>query len=86
MKCRRCGADTTRRTHDGPKGKRTKWYAWYFVCPACRWMLMPPEAVRHVDGDAAAAVASDTAVAVASATQTDDYLHQDAGDDGRAPW
>jgi hypothetical protein len=39
---------------------------------------MPKEAMRHVDAD--------IAVALPAETQTDSYRHQDAGDDGRAPW
>ena len=78
MKCRKCGANTTRRTHDGPKRGKTMWYAWYFHCRACGWLFMPKEAVRHVDANIAAALPSPT--------QTDAYRHQDAGDDGRAPW
>ena len=76
--CRKCGTDTTRRTHEGPKRGKTMWYAWYFYCAACGWMFMPPAAVRHVDADIAAASPAPT--------QTDAYRHQDAGDDGRAPW
>jgi hypothetical protein len=78
MKCRKCGANTTRRTHDGPKRGKTMWYAWHFYCPACGWLFMPKDAVRHVDADIAAASPAPT--------QTDAYRHQDAGDDGRAPW
>lgn len=78
MKCRKCGTKTTRKTHDGPKPGKLQWYAWWFRCPACGWMFMPKEAVRHVD----------SAVSAASPfpTKTDVYRHQDAGDDGRAPW
>jgi hypothetical protein len=78
MKCRKCGTDTTRRTHEGPKRGKTMWYAWYFCCAACGWMFMPPAAVRHVDADIAAASPAPT--------QTEAFRHQDAGDDGRAPW
>ena len=78
MKCRKCGTDTTRRTHDGPKRGKTMWYVWWFRCAECGWMFMPKEAVRHVDAD--------IAVALPAETQTDSYRHQDAGDDGRAPW
>ena len=78
MKCKRCGNATTRKTHTGPKRGKTMWYAWYFYCPACGWLFMPKDAVRHIDADIAAAVPSET--------QTDAYRHQDAGDDGRAPW
>jgi hypothetical protein len=46
MTCEKCGTQTTRRTHDGPKPKRTVWYAWYFHCPACGWLYMPKDAVR----------------------------------------
>ena len=45
VKCRKCGTDTTRRTHEGPKRGKTMWYAWYFYCAACRWRYMPKEAV-----------------------------------------
>ena len=78
MKCRKCGTDTTRRTHDGPKRGKTMWYAWWFRCAECGWMFMPKEAVRHVDAD--------IAVALPAETQTDAYRHQDAGDDGLPPW
>jgi predicted RNA-binding Zn-ribbon protein involved in translation (DUF1610 family) len=78
MKCRKCGTNTTRRTHDGPKRGKSMWYAWYFHCPACGWLFMPKEAVRRVDANIAAALPAPT--------QTDAYRHQDAGDDGRAPW
>jgi hypothetical protein len=54
------------------------WYAWYFYCAACGWMSMPPAAVRHVDADIAAASPA--------SPQTEAFRHQDAGDDGRAPW
>jgi hypothetical protein len=53
------------------------WYAWYFHCPACGWLFMPTDAVRHIDADLGAASAP---------TQTDAYRHQDAGDDGLPPW
>ena len=76
--CRKCGTDTTRRTHEGPKRGKTMWYAWYFYCAACGWMSMPPAAVRHVDADIAAASPA--------SPQTEAFRHQDAGDDGRAPW
>ena len=78
MKCRKCGTDTTRRTHDGPKRGKTMWYVWWFRCAECGWMFMPKEAVRHVDAD--------IAVALPAETQTDAYRHQDAGDDGLPPW
>ena len=35
MTCRKCGTDTTRLTHDGPKPGKHMWYEWYFYCPAC---------------------------------------------------
>jgi hypothetical protein len=78
LKCKKCGTDTTRKTHDAPKRGKTMWYAWWFRCPACGWMFMPKDAVRHVDANIAAALPAPT--------QTDAYRHQDAGDDGLAPW
>src|ERR1039457_2864904 len=36
MKCRKCGTQTTRKTHDGPKAGKTTWYAWWFRCAGCR--------------------------------------------------
>ena len=78
MKCKRCSKTTTRKTNTAPKQGKRQWYAWYFHCPACGWLYMPKDAVRHLDADIAAAVPAET--------QTDFYQHQDAGDDGRAPW
>jgi hypothetical protein len=78
MKCRKCGTDTTRKTHDGPKPGNVMWYAWWFRCAKCGWLFLPKEAVRHVDADIAEPLTAET--------QTDAYRHQDAGDDGLPPW
>src|ERR1035441_6078202 len=72
MKCRKCGTDTTRKTHDGPKPGNVMWYAGLFRCSACGWLFLPKEAVRHVDADIAEPLTVQT--------QTDAYRHQDAGD------
>ena len=80
MKCKKCGTDTTRRTHDWPK--RGKHYAWWFRCPACGWKFLPKAALRNVD----AVIAVVRPARPPAPTQTDAYRHQDAGDDGRAPW
>ena len=48
MKCKRCSKAATRKTHDGPKPGKSKWYAWYFHCRACGWLYMPAEAIRPV--------------------------------------
>ena len=100
VKCRKCGANTTRRTHEGPKPGKTMWYAWYFVCPACRWMLMPSDAVRRLPGPPRVKTTASLSPRRAKTTwqlkqghiraenppQTDAYRHQDAGDDGLPPW
>ena len=78
MKCKKCGTDTTRRTHDGPKPGKLRWYAWWFRCLACGWTFKPREAARHVNVAAPAAPPAPT--------PTDAYRHQDAGDDGLPPW
>jgi hypothetical protein len=75
MRCRTCGTQTTRKTHDGPKAGKTMWYAWWFRCAAGGWMYMPGDAVRRVEGTTRT-----------SPAQTDAYQRQDCGDDGVAPW
>lgn len=46
--CRKCGSICERRTHDAPRPGKTTWYAWWFRCPRCRWLMMPAEAMRTV--------------------------------------
>lgn len=75
MTCKKCGSETTRKTHDGPKPGKTMWYAWWFRCPSCGWMYMPPDAVRRLEGTTRT-----------TQPQTDAYRLQEDGDDGFPPW